>query len=162
MSNSLTHSIYMTMMVEGAKIARTRWEKAFLIWLADQNQSVVGLGIVGFDVCELGWIKEDFVAQKQFLLQLLENVQANKTYAQHPIYLKEEFGEPRIAAIHSILAPLQVEDVSEHPRSYFSSQKAGKVEQCPIHEVYMNNLDEEQKYRCLLCEAELYAKQKPA
>ncbi len=162
MSNSLTHSIYMTMMVEGAKIARTRWEKEFLIWLADHNQSVIGLGIVGFDVCELGWIKEDFVAQKQFLLQLLKNAQANKTYAQHPIYLKEEFGETKITAIHSILEPLQVEDVSEHPRMYYSPQKADKVEQCPIHEVYMNNLDEEQKYRCLLCEAELYAKQKPA
>ncbi|ACX64805.1 hypothetical protein [Paenibacillus sp. Y412MC10] len=73
MSNTLTAVFLEVLVLSGSMTANTNREKELIIWLAQRDQEVVGIGTVGFDIDELPWTIESFIAEKQFLLKALDN-----------------------------------------------------------------------------------------
>lgn len=57
------------------------------LWLAESDQTVMGLGMVGFDVSELGWTAEAFDAQKRFLLEVIDAALAREGWERLPFEL---------------------------------------------------------------------------
>lgn len=72
MSNGLTSVFINTLGLSGTHLARTDDEKRMIIWLLEKDQSAVGLGSVGFDVCEMPWNHTNFNEMKCFLLNVIE------------------------------------------------------------------------------------------
>jgi hypothetical protein len=76
MSNGLTSVFLDVLLLSGSDLARTDAEVATVVSLAERDQSIVGLGIVGFDVSELGWASDLFAEHKEFLLRIVDTAMA--------------------------------------------------------------------------------------
>jgi len=69
MSNGLTSVFIEVLAISGSILAETDREKEIIIWLAQQDQSVVGIGTVGFDIDEMPWTTEHFDREKEFMIR---------------------------------------------------------------------------------------------
>lgn len=54
------------LVISGSILAGTNREKELIIWLAQRDQSVVGIGTVGFDIDEMPWTVNSFASEKDF------------------------------------------------------------------------------------------------
>lgn len=71
MSNGLTQVFIEILVLSGSRLAKRESEKRFIIWLAEQDQTKKGLGMVGFDICEMPWSLVTFEMDKNFLLEVI-------------------------------------------------------------------------------------------
>ena len=67
-SNGWTSVLYSTLLISGSRMAKTQWEKLFMIWLAEHDQNHIGLGMVGIDFDNIFWSTSDFEKQKKFVV----------------------------------------------------------------------------------------------
>lgn len=72
MSNGLTSVFIDVLTLAGSRLAQTVDEKRLIVWLAEKDQSKVGIGTVGFDICEMPWNTENFEENKCFMLKVIE------------------------------------------------------------------------------------------
>ena len=72
MSNGLTSVFISTLGLSGTYLAKTDDEKRIVIWLLEKDQSAIGSGSVGFDICEMPWNVTNFNEMKYFLLNVIE------------------------------------------------------------------------------------------
>ncbi|RUT44533.1 hypothetical protein EJP82_18145 [Paenibacillus anaericanus] len=73
MSNGLTSVFIEVLTISGSILAKADREKEIIIWLAQQDQSVVGIGTVGFDIDDIPWTTENFEREKDFMLRAISN-----------------------------------------------------------------------------------------
>lgn len=71
MSNGLTQVFIEVLLLSGSRLAKSDSEKRFVVWLAEQDQTKKGLGMVGFDICEMPWSVPTFESDKNFLLEVI-------------------------------------------------------------------------------------------
>lgn len=71
MSNSLTSFFIEVLALSGSMFAENNREKEMVIWLAQQDQSVVGIGTVGFDIDDMPWTIESFERERNFILHTI-------------------------------------------------------------------------------------------
>jgi len=69
MSNGLRTVLISVLCLAGRDMADTNEKRDILIWLAQRDQSIFGLGIVGFDITEVCWSIDYFDEQKAFLIK---------------------------------------------------------------------------------------------
>ncbi|MFE0461426.1 hypothetical protein ACFW1A_19475 [Kitasatospora sp. NPDC058965] len=74
MSNGGTAVFVETLMLAVSDLARRPWEVRFAALIAGQDQSVFGLGVVGFDLVDLEWGADaaERAANKAFVLRVVE------------------------------------------------------------------------------------------
>ena len=72
MSNGLTDVFISVLVLSGSRFAQTTHEKRLIVWLAEKDQSKVGIGTVGFDICDMPWNVDTFAENKEFLLMVIE------------------------------------------------------------------------------------------
>lgn len=82
MSNGLTSVFLEVLILSGSMLARTMEEKRLIVWLAERDQSRVGLGTVGFDLCDMPWNSETFEEDKAFLLQAVSRAKERLGWKQ--------------------------------------------------------------------------------
>lgn len=80
MNNGLTSVFFEVLVLAGSSIAETDWEKQLVCWLAEHDQNVFGNGMVGFDLDEIAWDREDFIAQKEFLGRVIQLARARRRW----------------------------------------------------------------------------------
>ncbi|MFD1175995.1 hypothetical protein ACFQ3W_06690 [Paenibacillus puldeungensis] len=73
MSNGLTSVFIEVLVISGSILAETNREKEIMIWLGQRDQSVVGIGTVGFDIDEIPWTIAFFEREKDFLLRTISS-----------------------------------------------------------------------------------------
>lgn len=78
MSNGLTDVLIDVLVLSGSRLAQTVDEKRLIVWLAEKDQSKVGIGTVGFDIREIPWNITRFEENRQFMLKTVELAQ-NRT-----------------------------------------------------------------------------------
>lgn len=78
MSNGLTDVFISVLGLSGTRLARNEIEKRMIVWLLEKDQSVVGCGTVGFDICEMPWEKASFGELKCFLLNVIEEAKKKR------------------------------------------------------------------------------------
>lgn len=72
MSNGLT-SVFMDVLVlSGSALADSAREKELIIWLAQQDQSIVGIGTVGFGIEDMPWTVEHFEQERAFMNKTIQ------------------------------------------------------------------------------------------
>ena len=62
MSNGATDVFINVLAISGSALAETEQEKRLIVWLSEKDQKV-GRGTVGFDIVEMPWQKETFIAE---------------------------------------------------------------------------------------------------
>jgi hypothetical protein len=71
-SNALAGVLVDLLVLAGVDHASTAWETELVYWLIQHDHARVGLGMVGFDVAELGWTPDGFATEQQFVLAMLD------------------------------------------------------------------------------------------
>ena len=71
MSNGLTDVFLDYLLVSGSELAKTDSEKILIVFLAEKQQSVIGIGNVDFDIIEMPWQKSTFESDKIFILKVI-------------------------------------------------------------------------------------------
>jgi len=84
MSNGRTAVVFDTVAIAGCARARTDWERAAMLWLIEHDQTLIGLGMAGFDVGELGWTAEGFREQHAFLVAVLDDAASGVGWERLP------------------------------------------------------------------------------
>src|SRR5262245_16778192 len=72
MQNGATDVLISVLILAGSDLAETVWEKEFVTWLGGRDQSVFGLGNVGFDIDDIAWDPDRFHEQKAFVLAVID------------------------------------------------------------------------------------------
>src|SRR4051794_11236394 len=76
MSNGLTAAFIDALVLAGSALAATERAKELIVWLAGHDQSISGLGIVGFDISDIPWTVAGFASERAFLLRVIEAAQS--------------------------------------------------------------------------------------
>jgi hypothetical protein len=153
MSNGLTSVFFDVLLLSGSDLARTDSEVATVVSLAERDQSIVGLGIVGFDVSELGWVPDRFDDHKQFLLRVIDGATAGQRW--HVLDYEPDTDRllPCLAEFRDLVERFPV---SACPPGAFTAPWStvglrSDRAMCPRHGVYLHNLNENDIRCCQLC-----------
>ncbi|WP_199624796.1 hypothetical protein [Paenibacillus alkalitolerans] len=71
MSNGLTAVFIELLVISGSIVTQTNRERELIIWLAQHDQSIVGIGTIGFDIDEMPWTLDYFDQEKDFLIRTI-------------------------------------------------------------------------------------------
>lgn len=74
MTNIGTAKFINVLCLSGGRLAKTESQKRFMVFLAERNQNCMGLGVVGFDIVEMPWVKDSFEEDKEFMLGVINGV----------------------------------------------------------------------------------------
>lgn len=73
MSNGLTSVFIEVLAISGSILAKTNRERELIIWIAQRDQAIVGIGTVGFDIDEVPWTIDSFESEKDFILRVISS-----------------------------------------------------------------------------------------
>ncbi len=72
MSNGLTDVLIDYLLISGSELAVSESEKRMIAFLAEKQQTIIGMGTVGFDIIEMPWQLDSFHKDKAFLLKVID------------------------------------------------------------------------------------------
>ena len=72
MSNGLTSVVVSVLSMAVSSISTENWQKRFAICIASKDQSVVGGGMILFDISCLPWSEQNIEAERSFMLQAID------------------------------------------------------------------------------------------
>lgn len=114
MSNGLTAVFIDVMTLAGSRLAQTVDEKRLVVWLAEKDQSVVGMGTVGFDIREMPWNTERFEENKHFMLKVVEAAENKTDWDRLGYQPNEELLLPALKRFAEMISQITAEDVDEN------------------------------------------------
>lgn len=117
MSNGLTSGFIKILVLSGSAIAETETEKQMIVWLAEKNQSAVGIGTVGFDVVEMPWDKADFPSLKAFMLRAADEALSKKDWDKLGYTPNDSFVMPCLEKFRQYIERMTEADIREEARS---------------------------------------------
>ncbi len=152
-SNGWTSVLYSTLLISGSRMAKTQWEKLFMIWLAEHDQNHVGLGMVGIDFDDIFWIISDFEKQKEFVVGIAQNAIDEKYWNQLDYETDGDTLTQLLNLWINVFSNAQIVDVI--PRgdfNWYNKPNLSEIEmKCPIHHIFLNQLGNTEKDCCYLC-----------
>lgn len=130
------------LLLSGSDLATTAWEQTLMTWLAEHDQGVFGLGMVGFDIDEIAWQPQQFLHQRAFVLRMIDRAIVRHRW--------EVLGyDPPF--VHEYLQVLR-QQVEQYPADgrALAKQWQWRAEptgfsKCPVHQVYMH------AHGCAIC-----------
>jgi hypothetical protein len=135
MSNGGTAVLISVLLLSGSDVAQTQWEKELVCWLGEHDQSIFGRGVVGFDLDEIAWNKEDFTEQKDFFLKMIDT--ALTRHRWNALDYDPPFAAGDLAELRHLVENYVIEFV-EPDKEWNWYLKADDFAKCPIHQVYLH------------------------
>ena len=153
-ANWLTKPLYCGILSEGSLLAKSNWEKRLMVYFAEKNQKLVGLGIVGINLSELEWNKSTFNEQKAFLKDIVNSSMKNKSYNKYHFKLDDKLAHQKLNEIFKLIEKLKIEDISDSKFRYFFEPPDLIDKICSKHKTYLNYFDVPPVDKCLICSIE--------
>lgn len=113
MSNGLTDVLLDGLLIGGSELARTESQKRLIVFLAEKQQTVVGLGTVGFDIIEMPWQTETFDTDKKFMLEVINYVRREKWWQNLGYIPLPDHIEYAVNGFETLIDRMTVNDVDE-------------------------------------------------
>ena len=136
LSNGSTSVLLSTLLLAGSDIAETEWEVKLTQFFAGRDQNVFGIGMVGFDLGDIGWEREEFEEQKAFVLRVIEftmNRHRWETLDYDPPFVHEQLGELR-----SLVERWTEDCVRASSAGWDIWAQTDAPTKCPKHRVFEN------------------------
>lgn len=154
MSNGLTAVFIDVLTLAGSRLAQTVDEKRLIVWLAEKDQSVVGMGTVGFDIREMPWNINCFEKCRLFLLKTIELAENKTEWDKLGYQPNEELLLPALKKFAEMISNMTADYVDENA----SKEWLGAAEiddpilcgfsKCEKHGILLSC------FGCLICNAE--------
>lgn len=113
MSNGATAAFINVLCLSGGRLAKTESQKRFMVFLAECNQSVRGLGVVGFDIVDMPWAKDSFEEDKEFMLDVIEGVKNELGWKTLDYEPNEERILRNMETFRKLIDRMSVDDIDE-------------------------------------------------
>ena len=113
MSNIGTAKFINVLCLSGGRLAKTESQKRFMVFLAERNQSFMGLGVVGFDIVEMPWVKDSFEEDKEFLLGVIDGVKNKLGWETLDYEPNEEVIFGYMDTFRKLIERMSVDDIDE-------------------------------------------------
>lgn len=143
LTNGATTALINALVCAGSELARSDWEKRFVCWIAENDQAVVGSGMVEFDVMEIAWSTVDLDEQRAFVLKVADRA-GRPQLLQRLGYESTEIVS-WLARFADLIRAVRESSVSDHDWE-FGLGKPDLVK-CETHDTYMHGAG------CVLCGA---------
>jgi hypothetical protein len=169
MSNGLTDVFLATLIVSGSHLASKPNEIYFVLWIAMHDQSVLGVGTVGFDLSELPWNFENFEQEKSFLLGVIEDAHKELgggifEFGTHPEFLRGDLEQLRMLVLNLDLIDAKAKkkqkirktflyegSTTETAASRLESQFICELEKFPVHSKCSTHNVFVSEFGCFIC-----------
>lgn len=138
MSNGLTAVFISVLSLSASHLARVDREVDFAIWLASNDQAIVGRGTVGFDISEMPWSVENFEAEKSFILQVIDAAKARQYWNMLDYEPREEWTLYSLEKFRELIEDFTEEFVNINDHNEEPGYKPDKIERCSLHNVYLH------------------------
>lgn len=141
LSNGGTSVLLTTVLLSGSHLACEPWQRELLFWLAERDQSILGLGLVGFDLSELPWDTARFEEQKRFLLGAFEL--ALQEFGWERLDYRPPLVKRDLQTLQSMVKAFQQEHLQPRKQTFPITSDSGSL--CPTHRVLLS------EFGCLVC-----------
>ena len=112
MSNGQTDVLINVLVLSGSRLAETVDEKRLIVWLAEKDQSKVGMGTVGFDIGEMPWNADSLGESKAFLLNVIRGAENRLGWEKLDYLPNEELIFPVLKKLAELISVFSVEDIT--------------------------------------------------
>lgn len=118
MSNGLTDVFIDYLLLSGSQLAKSESEKRMVVFLADKQQTIVGIGTVGFDIIEMPWERDSFETDKTFILEMIHHA---RTLSQEQSVWEKLGYEPgqkhlknALSCFENLIKRMTIDDIDEN------------------------------------------------
>ena len=144
MSNGGTSVFINVLCLSGGRLAETESQKHFMVFLAEKNQNVCGIGTVGFDIVDMPWDKDSFDEDKAFMLRVIESARQKLGWETLGYEPNEEFVAEYLDTFQKLIERMTAEDIIEESLTEWLSEadendptRCG-FQKCKIHDAYIS------------------------
>ena len=153
-SNGWTTVLYSTLLISCSRLAKTNWEKRFMIWLAEHDQNYVGLGFAGIDFEDICWSPSDFEEQKEFVIAIAKNAIEEKLWKKLDPKTNVETITSFLNLWIELFSNARADDIK--PIDDFAWYNKPNLpddlnRQCFRYKIYLNKLGKTERECCYLC-----------
>lgn len=132
-SNGLTDVLIDVLLLSGSNLAITESEKRMMVFLAEKQQIVVGLGTVGFEIVQMPWERKTFEADKKFMLETIKGARQKIGWEKLDYTPSIEYITYALDGFESLIKRMRIEDVNEEELKEWMSEAEAND---PIHMGY--------------------------
>ncbi len=145
--------LYATLLIAGSAIAKTEWEKFFMIWLAEHDQNLVGIGIVGIDFDDIFWSVTEFEAQQKFVVQIAQRAIEERVWTKLDYEPDETILLKILNLWIAVFSNAETKDIAAIDDFvwYAKPDLSTLDEKCAIHHIFLNRLGTDKRSCCYLC-----------
>ena len=111
MSNGLTDTLISALLLSGSQLAKTDQEKRLIVWLAEKDQSAVGMGTVVFSVLDMPWDRSTLEQDRSFLRRTVEQAKMRRGWELLDYQPSEELLLPSLEKFLFLIAQLKQSDI---------------------------------------------------
>lgn len=111
MSNGLTDVFISVLVLSGSRLAETVDEKRLIVWLAEKDQSKVGMGTVGFDIREMPWNINRFEESCRFMRETVVLAKNKTDWDKLDYTPNDELLFPVLNKFSDMLSKLAAKDI---------------------------------------------------
>lgn len=113
MSNGATDVLLTTLCLSGSRIAVTEHEKDFIVFLAERDQSVVGIGTVGFHIGEMPWNRDSLTQDKAFMIKVTDSAISGLGREMLSYDPPEKFLIPNLRHFRRLIEAMEIDWIQE-------------------------------------------------
>ncbi len=153
MSNGLTSVFLEVLVLSGSILAQTDREKELVIWLAQQDQAILGIGTISFNIDEIIWTVDGFEAEKTFMLRMIQSAMENLGWERLSYEPNSKMLTTSLKIFEEMIRVFEQQYI--HMDNYLEWSKVEENEeyptiskgypQCELHGVYLSC------FGCMLC-----------
>ena len=131
MSNGGTSMLINILCLSGGRLAETDSQKRLMVYLSEKNQSICGLGTVGFDIVDMPWDKDSFDEDKAFMLKVIEGAEHKLGWDTLGYEPNEEFVHSYLDTFRKLIERMTASDITDSTHYC----RCG-FPKCSIHDTY--------------------------
>ncbi len=130
--------------LSGGRIAAADSQKRIMVFLAEKNQSVCGLGTAGFDIAEIPWDKATFDEDKAFLLNVIRGARLKLGWETLGYQPNEEFAAEYLDKLEKLIETMTTDDIRDDSLSDWLADADDNdpinngFPKCKIHDTYIS------------------------
>lgn len=142
--NGSTSMLINILCLSGGRLAETESQKRLMVFLAEKNQSVVGIGTVGFNIVDIPWDRHSFHEDKAFMLRVIEGAKNKLGWETLGYSPNEEYAEEFLGTFRKLIERMTADDIIDASLDEWLSEadendpvKCG-FPKCAVHDTYLS------------------------
>jgi hypothetical protein len=145
MNNGLTSVFVSVLTLAASELAETDRQRECAAWFASHDQSVFGLGTVGFDMSELPWSLDAFASDRGFVLRVIHAAKARVGWERLGYEPHEEWVQHCLDQFRAMVEAFAIEYAAGSEAAVWPCGRPKRLVLCPVHRVYQH------EQGCVLC-----------